>query len=543
MGLSARLENAGISAIRQRVCRASWFYTHSFLIRFRRKRGMSKGFFITCAIDYPNARLHMGHIYEKTIADVIARVHRLNGEKVLFTVGTDEHGEKIFEAAKHANKPPHVFVDEMSKEFQKLLDLAEISYDRFIRTTDKDHILAAQHFFQTLWDNDDIYPDLYEGWYCSSDETFWMEKDLVEGKCPNEWCHKPVNKVKEESYFFKWSAYQKKLEEWYAQTPSTVFPEFRKKEMENFMKNGLHDVSFSRKSLAWGIPTPINKEHTIYVWSDALVNYLTVCGYPDKKYTDFWPADIHVIGMDINRFHSLLWPAMLMSANIALPKQVLVHGFINDANGTKMSKSIGNVIDPLEIIPKYGIEALRYYLLREAPLGNDLSFSEKNLIERSNSELADSVGNLVFRVLSMLEKYCNSTIPSAALNEEILTQVRALAQVCYHFYLKHDIQNALITALKVSALGNKYIADMQPWKLMKEGNRKEAETLLATEVEIIRVLSALLSPVLPASCDSIRGQFGLEKPSFAALTRVQPMSGKRTKKGNVLFKKFELAKK
>lgn len=504
---------------------------------------MSKGFFISCAIDYPNAKLHMGHVYEKTVADVIARVHRLNGEKVLFTVGSDEHGEKVGDIAAKEGLTAQEYVTKMSDGFQKLMDSASISYDRFVRTTDKDHVKAAQHFFQTIWDNDDIYPDMYEGWYCVSDETFWLEKDLVEGKCPNEWCHKPVKKVKEESYFFKWSAYQKKLEEWYASQPHNVFPEFRKKEMENFMKNGLRDVSFSRKSVKWGIPTPMNPEHTIYVWSDALVNYLTVCGYPDKKYLDFWPADLHVIGMDINRFHSLLWPAMLMSANAALPKQVLVHGFINDENGNKMSKSVGNVVDPLEIIPKYGIEALRYYLLREAPLGNDISFSEKNLVERANSELADSLGNLVFRVLSMMEKYTNGVIPDAPLDENILQQARSSAQEAYRLYLSHDIQNALIQTMKVSAIGNKFIADTEPWKLMKEGKREQVESLLATEIETIRLLSILLEPVLPLTSERIRTQIGFTHPLFAELNKTPSLSGKKIVKGTVLFPKFETEKK
>lgn len=504
---------------------------------------MPKGFFISCAIDYPNAKLHMGHIYEKTIADVIARVHRLNGENVLFTVGSDEHGEKVGEIAAKEGLTAQEYVTKMSDGFQKLMDLSGISYDRFVRTTDKDHMKAAQHFFQAMWDNDDIYPDMYEGWYCISDETFWLEKDLIEGKCPNEWCHKPVKKVKEESYFFKWSAYQEKLEEWYSAQSANVFPEFRKKEMENFMKNGLRDVSFSRKSVAWGIPTPMNPEHTIYVWSDALVNYLTVCGYPDKKFVNFWPADIHVIGMDINRFHSLLWPAMLMSAKIPLPKQILVHGFINDENGNKMSKSVGNVVDPLLVIPKYGLETLRYYLLREAPLGNDISFSEKNLVERANSELADSLGNLIFRVLSMMEKYTNGVIPSVSLNEEVLSHARENAHEAYRLYLSHDIQNALIQTMKVSALGNKFIADTEPWKLMKEGKRAEVESLLATEVEIIRMLSILLAPVLPQTSEKISQQFGFDKPSFAALGKTPSFGGKKTVKGTVLFPKFELEKK
>ncbi len=445
---------------------------------------MSKGFFISCAIAYPNAALHMGHFYEHTIADVLARAHRLNGEKVLFSVGVDEHGEKVLESAQKAGIPPQPFVDQMSNDFRKLFDRSMVSYDRFVRTTDADHVKAATHFFTQMWNAVDIYPDMYEGWYCVSDETFWTEKDLVDGKCPNPHCGKSVQKVKEESYFFKWSAYQKDLEEWYAQNPTNVFPLFRKKEMESFMKNGLRDISFSRKTLKWGIPIPQNPEHVIYVWGDALVNYLTVCGYPDEKYVDFWPADIHVIGMDISRFHSLLWPAMLMSVKLPLPKQILVHGFVNDEHGKKMSKSVGNVIDPIHALEKYGVEPLRYYLLREAPLGNDLAFSEKNLIERNNTELADGLGNLVYRVLSMLEKYCGGIVPSAELDAQILGQASLPSQEAYKMYLSHDIQTALISVWKVVNIGNKAIAESEPWKKMKEGKRSEVEKLLATEVEI-----------------------------------------------------------
>jgi methionyl-tRNA synthetase len=485
----------------------------------------------------------MGHLYEKTIADVIARIHRLNGEKVLFTVGTDEHGEKIQESAKKEGMEPQAYVDKMSVVSQKLHDDALISYDRFIRTTDEDHVKAASHFFTLLWNADDIYPDMYEGWYCVSDETFWTEKDLLEkdGKkvCPNTHCGKPVQKIKEESYFFKWSAYQGKLEEWYAQNPANVFPTFRKKEMESFMKNGLRDISFSRKTLKWGIPLPQNPEHVMYVWSDALVNYLTVCGYPDKKYGEWWPADLHVIGMDINRFHSLLWPAMLLSAKVELPKQILVHGFVNDEKGEKMSKSVGNVIDPLTILPKYGIEPIRYYLLREAPLGNDLSFSEKNLIERTNSELADGLGNLAYRVLSMIEKYCNGVISSVSLDMALVTQSQLFGQEAYRAYLSHDIQNALIHAWKIVALGNKAITDTEPWRLMKEGKREEVERLLGTEVEFIRQLSILIQPILPKTSESICVQFGFGTPLFSALKNPVSLANKAVKKGNVLFMKRE----
>ena len=368
---------------------------------------MSKEFYITCAIDYPNANLHMGHLYEKTIADVIARVHRLNGEKVFFLVGVDEHGEKIAESAKNAGIPPQQFVDQMTVLFEKFMKDGLISYDRFIRTTDEDHIKTATHAFQKIFDAGDIYLGEYEGWYCVSDETFWTEKETVdiEGKkhCPNPHCGKPLQRVKESSYFFKWSKYQKQLEQWYEKNPSNVTPDFRRNEMKEFLSNGLRDISFTREKLSWGIPAPINPKHTIYVWCDALVNYLTAAWYPNSTYTQRWPADIHVIGMDINRFHSLLWPAMLMSMQVELPKQVMVHGFVNDANGQKMSKSVGNVIDPVQIIPEYGIESIRYYLLKETPIGNDVSFSIPHLIERTNADLADGLGNLAYRVLSMIE--------------------------------------------------------------------------------------------------------------------------------------------
>lgn len=513
---------------------------------------MSNGFFITCAIDYPNGKLHIGHVYEKTIADVIARVHRLNGENVLFSVGTDEHGEKIQKAAKEAGIPPQEYVDQMAAGFQKLFDQCLISYDRFIRTTDPDHVKSAQMFFQKMWDADDIYPDLFEGWYCVSDETFWTEKDTIQRDnltnglntedpnryCPNLHCGKVLQRVKEESYFFKWSNFQQKLEEWYAKNPTNVVPAFRKNEMHEFMKNGLHDISFSRKSIKWGIPTPVNPEHTIYVWGDALVNYLTVAGYPGT-YADWWPADMHVIGMDINRFHSLLWPAMLMSANVPLPKQVLVHGFVNDEKGEKMAKSKGNVVDPVLVLEKFGIEPIRYYLLRESPLGNDVAFSEKNLIERNNSELADGLGNLAYRVLSMIEKYNNGVIPKVELNAHILGQSTLFAQEAYKFYLSHDIQSALMYSWKVVNLGNKAIADAEPWKQMKEGKRAEVEQLLATEVELLRQLSILIAPVLPQTSESLQAQFGFEKPLFSGLQKPFSLGGKPIKKGSVLFVKHE----
>ncbi len=506
---------------------------------------MPKPFFITCAIDYPNAQLHMGHVYEKTIADVIARAHRLNGEKVLFTVGSDEHGEKVAQSAKAAGLSPQAYVDHMSADFQKLMDLSLISYDRFVRTTDKDHIAAAQHFFTQLWEADDIYPDMYEGWYCVSDETFWTEKDTIDkaGKkfCPNAHCGKELSRVKEESYFFKWSSYQKKLEEWYAENPVNVFPTFRKNEMAEFMKKGLRDISFSRKSITWGIPIPQNPEHVMYVWSDALVNYLTVCGYPDKKYVEWWPASVHVIGMDINRFHSLLWPAMLMSAKVELPHQILVHGFVNDEKGEKMSKSTGNVVDPVELISAYGMEAIRYYLLKETPLGNDLSFSEARLIETTNADLADGLGNWVYRVLSMLEKYCNGVVPPVALDNAFVSLAEKHSSQAYAHWLAHDIHSALGETWKIVALGNKSISDTKPWELMKQNKREEVEKLLATQVELINRVRILVSPILPQTEEKIRAQFGFDSPAFGRLNlSPNALHHKKIQKGAVLFAKREL---
>ncbi len=508
---------------------------------------MPKDFFITCAIDYPNAHLHMGHLYEKTIADVLARVHRLNGENVFFLVGMDEHGEKIQETAKKAGVPPQQFVDEMFPLFKNFMDAGLISYDRFIRTTDSDHIAAATHAFNSMHEAGDIYLGEYEGWYCVSDETFWTEKELLDGPngskiCPNIHCKKAVHKVKEESYFFKWSKYQSQLEKWFDSTPTNVFPAFRKNEMREFLSRGMNDVSFTRKNISWGIPSPLNPAHTIYVWGDALVNYLTACGYPNGNYTQRWPADVHVIGMDINRFHSLLWPAMLMSLGIALPQQVLVHGFVNDANGVKMSKSLGNVIDPQVIIPEYGIEAIRYYLTKETPIGNDLSFSIPNLIERTNSDLADSFGNLAYRVLSMLEKYNASVIPNAPLDEKMLASAHELAAKAYHAYLSHAPQEALHRTWEIIALGNKSIAEKEPWKLMKENKRAEVESLLRTEVELLRIVSILVAPVLPLTNEKLREQFGFDVPSFSKLKSPQALEGKPAKKGAVLFAKKELPK-
>ncbi|QQR92547.1 MAG: methionine--tRNA ligase [Candidatus Iainarchaeum archaeon] len=508
---------------------------------------MPKDFFITCAIDYPNASLHMGHLYEKTIADVIARVHRLNGEKVFFLVGMDEHGEKIQETAKKAGISPQAYVDQMFPLFQSFMDNGLISYDRFIRTTDKDHVHAATHAFQQMVNAGDIYLGEFEGWYCVSDETYWTEKELVDGPngtklCPNVHCKKPVQRVKEESYFFKWSKYQSQLEKWFDSTATNVFPAFRKNEMREFLSKGLHDVSFTRQKIAWGIPAPINPAHTIYVWGDALVNYLTACGYPHSHYTHRWPADLHVIGMDINRFHSLLWPAMLLSMGVELPKQVFVHGFVNDAKGEKMSKSLGNVVDPQQIIPEYGIEPIRYYLLKETPVGNDLSFSIPNLIERTNADLADSFGNLAYRVLSMIEKYNGGIIPQAPLDQAILVPAQELAAKAYHAYLSHSPQEALHKTWDVIALGNKSIAEKEPWKLMKENKRAEVEQLLRTEVELLRMVSILIAPVLPLANEKLNEQFGFETAAFAKLKSPQALDGKPIKKGAVLFAKKEVPK-
>ncbi|MEM4390886.1 MAG: methionine--tRNA ligase [Candidatus Diapherotrites archaeon] len=454
-------------------------------------------FYITTAIDYPNSKPHLGHAYEKIIADCLARWHRLKGEKVFYLTGTDEHGKKIEQAAKAQGKNPKEFVDDQVKHFKQLCEKLDISNDRFIRTTEENHEKTCQDLFQKVLDKGDIYLGKYEGLYCISCEAFYLEKDLIEGKCPIH--KKPLEKLSEESYFFKMNKYEKKLIELF-ENQDFIHPKRRKQEIMNRIKEGLKDLSVSRTSFSWGIPLKNNPKHVIYVWFDALLNYITGIDYPKEKFEEYWPADIHVIGKDILWFHSVIWPCMLFAMEIKPPKKILVHGFINSQTGEKLSKTTGNMVDPIEITEKYGTDTLRYYLLREIPLGEDGNFSTEALIKRHNNELADSLGNLVHRTLTLTEKKLDSTIPQATA-DETLTKKLNLEKIKEHME-NLETHNALNEIFDYIGECNKYLNDKQPWKQEK----KEAEKTLYTTLDSIRIISILINPFMPKTSEKIAKQ-------------------------------------
>ncbi|MCX8158192.1 MAG: methionine--tRNA ligase [Candidatus Diapherotrites archaeon] len=489
-------------------------------------------FYVTTAIDYPSSKPHLGHAYEKTIADVMARWNRLKGKDVFFLTGTDEHGLKIQRAAEKEGKTPKEFVDLQVKNFKKLCEVWNISYDRFIRTTDKDHELICQQIFQKVYDKGDIYLGTYEGLYCTDCERFYLEKDLVEGKCPVH--NKELDVVKEKTYYFKMSKYQNQLLNYFENNPEFIYPISKRQEIINRVKEGLLDLSVSRTSFSWGIPLPNDKNHVIYVWFDALLNYVSGVSYGSDKFGKYWPADVHNIGKDILWFHSVIWPCMLFAADIKPPKKICVHGFITTSTGAKMSKSLGNVIDPIQLVERYGCDSVRYFLLREIPFGEDGRFSEEALITRHNNELANELGNLVYRTLSLLEKKNNSLIPDSSSDLELFKKldINSIEQHMdsYEFHL------ALSEIFSFISEVNKYINEKQPWK--QQGH--ELNKTLYTLSDSIRVVAILLSPFIPNAVNSIKQQFGFEELSF---DKCKPnLTKKNTKitKGNVLFEKILL---
>jgi methionyl-tRNA synthetase len=491
-------------------------------------------FYITTAIDYPNSKPHLGHAYEKVIADCLARWHRLKGEEVFFLTGTDEHGKKIEQAAIKSGLKPKEFVDLQVQHFKSLCKAWNISNDRFIRTTEKGHEEMCQMLFQRVMDKGDIYLGKYEGLYCTGCEAFYLEKDLIDGLCPIH--KKKPEPLSEESYFFKMGKYQKKLLDYFDKNPEFIFPSRRRQEIINRIKEGLKDLSVSRTSFSWGIPLKHDKRHVIYVWFDALLNYISGIDYPSKQFDKFWPADIHVIGKDILWFHSVIWPCMLFAMDIEPPKRVFVHGFINTASGEKLSKSSGKLIDPLEISSKYGIDAIRYYLLREIPLGEDGNFSINALIERHNNELADSLGNLVYRVLSLSEKKLNSIVPDAKTDEKLSSKLDL--EKISSYMEKLETHNSLAEIFSFIAECNKYINDTEPWKL----NGKEAEKTLYSALDSIRIISILLWPFIPSTSEKILKQLNCKTPDKGAFLEakfnlLQP--GTKLGKKEILFKKIE----
>lgn len=472
---------------------------------------MSK-FYVTTAIDYPNAKPHVGHAYEKTIADFFARWHKLKKDAVFFMTGTDEHGQKIEKVAKEKNKDPKVFVDEMAEHFLELCKKYDIEYSKFIRTDDKDHKESCKKIFKKVFDKGLIYKGEYEGFYCTGCEQFYLERELDEGNiCP---VHKrKVELIKEDSYFFKMSLFQDKLINHIKDNPEFILPEFRAKEVLNRLKDGLKDLCVSRTSFKWGIPLPNDPEHVIYVWFDALLNYITGLGYPDgENYKKFWPADVHYVGKDIMWFHVVIWPCILMAADIPLPKTVFGHGFIN-LKGEKLSKSRGINIDPLVLVDKYGCDNLRYFFMREIPAGMDGDFSEESLIERSNADLADSLGNLLQRTLSMIHKYFDGSLPEniefSDLEDYLISKIPSLDEL--NLLLdKFEWNKVLETIWEFIKECNAYVARTEPWKV--DETRKA--TILYTLAEMLRLISLLVYPIIPSSAKKIAEQLDVKITDF-----------------------------
>ncbi|OYT41387.1 methionine--tRNA ligase [Candidatus Pacearchaeota archaeon ex4484_26] len=471
-------------------------------------------FYITTAIDYVNADPHIGHAYQKIIADVLARWHKLKGKDVFFLTGTDEHGQKLVRSAEEKGKSLKEFVDEMSEKFKEAWKALHIEYDRFIRTTDKDHEKFVQKFVKKI--KKDIYKGEYEGFYCVGCEAYITEKELVDGECPYH-PGKKVERLKEETYFFKLSKYQEQLLKLYQEKPEFVLPKERRNEMTNFIKEGLQDLSITRTNLKWGIPFPLDSKHVIYVWFEALQNYLTGAG----KNQEFWPASVHLLGKDNGRFHAVIWPAMLLSAGYELPKTVFIHGFLT-FNGQKISKSLGNVISPKYLVEKYGSDSIRYFICRNFVLGEDGDFSEKALIERHNSELADKLGNLISRVTALTEKY---GIEKGSNN---LIKKLKLKEIEKHIE-NYEVDKALALIFEFIDACNLYVQENKLWETH---DKKKLYEL----VDSIKAITILLWPFMPETSEKIAKAFGIKIKSFNQIS--EPLKTGKIKKQGILFKKL-----
>lgn len=504
-------------------------------------------YYITTPIYYPSANLHIGHTYCTVMADAMARFKRLSGYDVRFLTGTDEHGLKIQEIAEKQGVAPQQYVDGVVSGIKELWKTMEISYDDFIRTTEERHVSRVQEIFNKMNDKGDIYKSEYEGWYCTPCESFWTESQLADGCCPD--CGRRVEKAQEEAYFFRLSKYQNKILGLFEEHPEFLMPDTRRNEMKAFVEQGLEDLCISRSTFDWGIQVPIDTKHVIYVWLDALTNYITALGYPDSPelFERYWPADVHLVGKEIVRFHSVIWPAMLMSLDLPLPKQVLGHGWLL-IDGGKMSKSKGNVVDPVILIERYGIDSLKYFLLREYTFGQDGIFTNEVMLKRMNFDLANDLGNLLSRTTAMIEKYCGGIIPPADTEDDLDKNLKSVALGAAPDVEKYmdefSFNNALESIWILVRRANKYIDEKTPWILAKDESKKaELDTCMHNLAEALRIVSILIYPFMHTTTEKIRTQLGIfQEVKWEDAFVFEKLDGNRVQRGEAIFPRLDIEK-